>query len=241
MMHSVESEVFGPLPKDTENAIIACEYMVKRKRNVLTKMERKTELTENEKIKIGAEYDFIKNVEHLIKAFKRTFHASLGKLPPCDLDYEEAILGALMLHSIDGQDSALGKGVGPAPIKSIRSFLKPEHFYMAAHEIIYTTILELFDAGQPIDMRAVKDRLRKKGQLEVIGGAYKLADLTSKVSSSASMDYWGRVLVEFAMKRELIMVCSDSLNKLFDDTEDVFNIIDGIKEAFEKVEGWKKK
>ena len=225
-----DTEVFGPLPRDTDNAIVSIEYMIKRKRKVLQGMDSKTELSENEKIKIGAEYDFIKNVERLIQAFKRTFHANLGKIPPCDLDYEEAILGALMLQSIDG--------VQEAPIKQVKSFLDPEHFYSEAHSIIYRAIIDLFNAGQPIDMRTVKDRLRKTGQLEAIGGPYKLAELTDKVSSASSMDYWGRVLVDFAIKRQLILVCSGLLHKLYDFETDPHDLLDEAKEEFKNIDGW---
>lgn len=231
-------EIFGPLPRDTENAITVIEYQIRRKRKALATMDRKLELSENEKIKIGNEYDFINSVERLIKAFRRTFHANLGKIPPCDLDYEEAILGALMLHSIDGQDSSLGRGIGQAAIHQVKSFLLPEHFYMEAHKIIYRAIIDLFKAGQTFDIMGVKDRLRKTGQLEAIGGASRLVELISKVSSAANLEVWGRILLEFAGKRALITVAADTLHKCFDDPEDVFDILDNLETEIKTIKSW---
>lgn len=226
------------LPRETDNAIQTLEYLIRRKRNTLNNASQKTELSENEKIKIGTELDFIVNVERLIRAFKKTFHAQLGKVPPCDISTEEAILGALLLDTRDGVDSKLGKGTGPAPINAVKDILKPEHFYRDEHQRIYRAILHQMSQGEPMDMVAIKNRLRKTGELEVIGGAYRLAELTANVSSAASIEYWAREVIEYAMKREIIMVCADVLHFCYEDGSDPHEGHGKLKEADKKIDSW---
>ena len=70
-------------------------------------------------------------------------------------------------------------------LTAVVEFLRPEHFYSEQHKEIYSAITDLFKASEPVDMRTVVAQLRKNAKLEIIGGAYYIAELTSKVSSSA--------------------------------------------------------
>ncbi len=134
----------------------------------------------------------------------------LGKIPPSAIDLEEAVLGAIMLEK--------------NAIIEVGGFLKVEHFYSEPHQIIYQAILDLFAAGNPIDMRSVFAELRKSGKVEVIGGASYIAELTSKVSSAANIEYHCRIIVELAIKRSLILIASEIQNEAYDDTVDVFDL-----------------
>ena len=118
----------------------------------------------------------------------------LGKLPPQALDLEEAVLGALMLEK--------------NALTAVIEFLRPEHFYTEQHKEIYQAITDLFKASEPVDMRTVVAQLRKNGRLEVVGGAYYIAELTSRVSSAANIEYHARIIIEMAIKRELIQISS---------------------------------
>src|SRR5215211_6240675 len=102
------------------------------------------------------------------KLIPRDITESLGKLPPQALDLEEAVLGALMLEK--------------NALNAVVEFLTPDHFYKDSHKEIYTAILDLFKDSEPVDMRTVVHQLRKNGKLELIGGAYYVAELTAKVS-----------------------------------------------------------
>lgn len=146
------------------------------------------------------------------KLVVRDITDSLGKLPPQALDLEEAILGALMLEK--------------NAIVEVASSLRPDHFYDESHRTIYESIISLFSAGEKIDMRTVVNAVRKAGKLELVGGAYKIVELTSKVSSAANIEYHTRILIEFAMKRSLIMLASEVHHEAYEDTIDVFNIIE---------------
>lgn len=212
------------LPKDVDNAIRVIEFEMRRKKQALAAIESKTEPSENERIKVGRERDFMLNVGRLIEAFKRTFHANLGQIPPCDLDLEMAILGALMLERF--------------AIQQVQSFLLPEHFYKEGHSHIYTCILEANKQGENPNMITVKNILRKKGWLELVGGAHYLAVLTSNVSSAASVDYHSRAIVEYAMRRQMIMVCSQVLRNAYDDTNDTIELLESARDQINECFTW---
>lgn len=228
-------EIAEKLPKDVDNAIRVIEFEMRRKKQALAVIEAKTEPSENERIKVGRERDFMQNVNRLIEAFKRTFHAHLGKVPPSDPDLEFSVLGALMLET---REASRQPGMGALPIEQVESFLKPEHFYREGNAIIYEAILGLHRQNQPIDMISVKNSLRKSGKLELVGGPFYLAEATSRVSSAASVDYHGRVLVEFAIKRQLIMICSQVLRNAYDDTNDVFELLDSARDQINECYTW---
>ncbi|MCA6431160.1 MAG: replicative DNA helicase, partial [Cytophagales bacterium] len=142
---------------------------------------------------------------------------SLGKLPPQALDLEESILGALMLER--------------NALTAVVDFLRPEHFYKEQHKAIYEAIIDLFTASDPVDMRTVVMQMRKNGTLEVAGGAYVIAELTSKVSSAANIEYHARKVIELAIKRNLISIASRLHHDAFEDTNDVFELLDRAERA----------
>ena len=142
----------------------------------------------------------------------RDISESLGKLPPQAPDLEEAILGALMLEK--------------KALTDVVEFLRPEHFYSDQHKEIYTSIIDLFKSSEPVDMRTVVAQLRKNGKLEIVGGAYYIAELTSKVSSAANIEYHARIIIEMAIKRDLIQIASQVHHEAYEDTTDVFELLD---------------
>ena len=101
-------------------------------------------------------------VSNKSKLLPRDISESVGKLPPQALDLEEAVLGALMLEK--------------SALNAVVEFLKPEHFYSEAHKEIYNAIIQLFKSSEPVDMRTVVNELRKEGKVELVGGAYYIAE-----------------------------------------------------------------
>lgn len=138
--------------------------------------------------------------------------SSLGKLPPQNLEAEEAVLGALMLE----------KG----SLTIVLEILRPDSFYKEAHRIIYETILTLDSKGDPVDLLTVTNALRKSSQLDFVGGPYYLVELTQKVSSAANLEFHSRIVSENAIKRELIKISSEITRDSFDYTTDVFDLLD---------------
>ncbi len=145
------------------------------------------------------------------KLIPRDISESLGKLPPQALDLEEMVLGGILLEM-------------PALLKVI-DYLKPDHFYSDQHKTIYEAVLDLHAEGKPYNMKMVGYQLRRVGKIEVIGGVVYLAELTSKLSSAANIEYHARVIMEMAMKRQLIQLASEIHHNAYEDTNDVFEIL----------------
>ncbi len=134
-----------------------------------------------------------------------------GRLQPQARELEEAVLGALMLE----KDA----------YSVISEILKPECFYEKAHELIYASIVDLALSQRPIDMLTVTDQLKKRGDLEQVGGPFYITQLTSKVASSAHIEYHARIIAQKYLARELISFTSLIQREAFDDTVDVDDLM----------------
>lgn len=148
---------------------------------------------------------------------KGGFLGSINKMLPQAIELEEAVLGALMLE----KDA----------ITDVIDILKPETFYRPPHQEIFRAIRSLFEESEPIDILTVKQKLQASGKLEFAGGAYVIAELTSKVNSSANIEYHSRLLVQYAMKRDIIAVADRMGSAAFEDSSDVFSLLDEMEKA----------
>ncbi|MCK5535557.1 MAG: replicative DNA helicase, partial [Bacteroidales bacterium] len=148
----------------------------------------------------------------------------LGKIPPQALELEEIVLGALMIE-------------GDAIIQ-VADILTSDSFYKEAHQHIYRAILKLSESHEPIDLMTVLEKLRKEETLEEIGGPQYLAELTSRVNSSAHIEYHARIIAQKYIQRELIRISSEIQNKAFDSSTDVDDLLDfSEKELFDLAYG----
>lgn len=145
----------------------------------------------------------------------------MGKIPPQALDVEQAVLGALLLEK-----NALHR---------ISDLLRPEMFYDDRHKVVFESILRLFQTSAPIDILTVKDDLRKNGTLEQAGGAFFLAELTAKVASAANIEYHARVIAEKYILRELIRISDGVIRDAYDETTDVFDLLDKAEQSLFEV------
>lgn len=147
--------------------------------------------------------------------------ASMGKLPPQALELEEAVLGALMIE----KDA----------LNAVIDILKADSFYKEAHQRIYHAIITLFTNSEPIDLLTVTTQLRQLGELEIVGGAQYITALTTKINSAANIEYHARVVAQSAMKREMITVASKILQDAYEDTTDVFTLLDAVEQSLFKI------
>lgn len=138
--------------------------------------------------------------------------SSLGKLPPQAIDLEEAVLGALMLE----KDA----------LSSVIDILKPNVFYRDSHQKIFQAIRTLFEKTSPVDILTVTAQLRLQGELEMIGGAYYITELTNRVASAANIEYHSRIIIQKYLQRELIRISTDIINSAYEDTSDVLELLD---------------
>ena len=141
----------------------------------------------------------------------------LGKLPPQALDLEESVLGALMLEK--------------EALTNIIDILKPENFYKDAHKEIYQAIIDLFNNSQPIDLLTVTNQLKKNGTLDIVGGSYYITKLTTRVNSASNIEFHSRIILEQSIKRELINISSKVQKDAYEDTIDVFDLLDQTEQS----------
>ncbi|MCE7060404.1 replicative DNA helicase [Dyadobacter sp. CY343] len=141
---------------------------------------------------------------------------NISKLPPQAVDMEEAVLGALMIE----KDA----------LTAVADILRPDSFYKESHIRIYSAIITLFADSEPIDMLTVTAKLRSTGELEMIGGATYIMQLTSKVNSAANIEFHARIISQAYIKRELIKIASEIQRDAFEETTDVFMLLDKMEQ-----------
>jgi replicative DNA helicase len=139
---------------------------------------------------------------------------SLGKLPPQAVELEEAVLGAIMLE----RDA----------LPQVLEILTPDDFYKDKHHEVFQSCINLFANHQPIDIKTVCHQLRKDGKLEMVGGAFEVTGLTTKVNSAANVAYHARIIKEMSMKRTMIRLASEMQREAYEDTKDVFKLLEKI-------------
>ncbi|MFN8278296.1 MAG: replicative DNA helicase [Chitinophagales bacterium] len=135
-----------------------------------------------------------------------------GKLPPQARDFEEAVLGGVMIES--------------KAIDDVIDILHEDSFYVEAHQKIYRAIRMLYAGEHPIDLLTVCEQLKKNGHLDEVGGAYFVAQLTNKVGSAANIEYHARIIAQKYIQRELIHSSSQTIRDAYEDTTDVFELLD---------------
>lgn len=136
-----------------------------------------------------------------------------GKIPPQAPELEEAVLGAVMLE----------KDKLAEVLEIVQS---PECFYVDANQKIYGAIRRLFDKGLPVDLLTVTEELRKSNELEIVGGAYQISRMTMSVISSAHVEAHARIIMEKFVQRELIRISGQIINEAYEDSTDVFDLLD---------------
>lgn len=138
--------------------------------------------------------------------------APAGRIPPQAVHVEQSVLGALLIEK-----EAIPRAV---------EILAPESFYTARHNKIYNSILSLFERGNPVDLITLTDELKRRGELEEVGGAYYISELTAQVASAANVEYHSRIIAEKALLRGMIETMTDVIGKAYDPAADAFELLD---------------
>lgn len=140
-----------------------------------------------------------------------------GKMQPQAIELEELVLGALMLEK-----SAVNTAI---------EILSAEMFYKDAHAKIFSAIFDLFNNSEAIDIATVTNKLRSKGELELVGGPYYVTQLTSNITSAANIEFHARIIAQKFIQRELIRISSNIYRDALEDTSDVFDLLDDAESS----------
>lgn len=140
-----------------------------------------------------------------------------GKVQPQALPLEEAVLGAIMLD----KDA----------LAVVLDILRSDSFYLDGHKMIFKAMLRLFEKSRPIDLLTVMEELKKAGELEQAGGPAYLAELTERVASAANIEYHARIIAQKYIQRELIRTSTQVIRDAYEDTTDVFELLDSAEQG----------
>ena len=136
---------------------------------------------------------------------------------PQALEAEQAVLGS-MLTSKEAVSKAM-------------QWVSAGQFYKDAHVRIFSCMVNLFEKGEPIDAVSVVDRLKKKKDLESVGGAYYITGLAESVPTTANVEYYAKIVLEKHTLRRLIQVSHEVSKEAFEDAQDVDDILDSAESA----------
>ena len=137
--------------------------------------------------------------------------------PPHSREAEESVLGAVLLS----EDA----------VNEVMDRIHPEDFYVPAHQAIFEGMRELFDTSQPIDAVTTSEVLRRKGELEKIGGVAYLTRLVDVVPSTSNIVYYAGIVEEHAKRRELIRAGGTVTDIAFDIDEEIASVLDRAEQT----------
>ena len=147
----------------------------------------------------------------------------LGKVPPHDIEAEQAIIGS-MLTDKDAVISAI-------------EVLKEEDFYREDNRAIYSAILNLYNRAEPIDIITVKAELEAIGKFQQVGGLEYLAELPEKVPTTANASKYIKIVEEKSLLRNLLKTANEIIELGYNPTEDVEDIMDSAeKKIFDLIQ-----
>jgi replicative DNA helicase len=136
----------------------------------------------------------------------------LDKLPPQNLEAEQSVLGAILIDN-----DALPRTL---------EILDHEDFYKLSHRKIFHAMSELFDRNEPIDLITLTDYLKKKDELEGIGGISYLSSLVNMVPTAANIRYHSHIVRERALVRSLLRSANEIASKVYEDNLDAEDLVD---------------
>ena len=139
-----------------------------------------------------------------------------GKVPPQSRELEEAVLGAVMLER--------------AAFDVVMNILKPECFYVESHQTVFRAIVQLDTDNKPSDLLTVVEELKTMEMLDAVGGPYFISKLTNAVVSAANIEAHARIVQEKFIQRELIRISTEIITDAYDDSTDVFDLLDSAEQ-----------
>ncbi len=142
----------------------------------------------------------------------RSHSPPASRIPPQATEVEQSVLGAMLI-----EHAAIARAI---------EVLVPDAFYHPKHEKIYHAILHLFEEGSPVDLITLTEELRRRDELEGVGGAYYLTELTTRVASAANVEYHARIIAEKALLRKLIGTMTQRIADAYESSADAFELLD---------------
>jgi len=138
--------------------------------------------------------------------------AQLRKLPPQNLEAEQAVLGAVLIDN-------------ESVVKALE-VLRDEDFYRESHRVIFRAMLELSGRGEAIDLVTLAELLKAQDRLEKVGGAAYLAQLTEVIPTAANLRHHAQIVRRKAVTRDLIHAATEIAERGYQETDRVEELLD---------------
>lgn len=138
--------------------------------------------------------------------------SNMGRVPPHSLEAERSVLGSMLLEK-----EAIIAGT---------EIIKEDDFYYDAHRVIYEAITSIYSRDEPVDLITLSEELKKKNQLESIGGTSYLGELSDEIATTANIRYYCDIVEEKSILRRLIKASNEIIAKGYDGDEEIGNIIE---------------
>ena len=138
-------------------------------------------------------------------------------------ELEEAVIGACLIEQ--------------EALPLIADKLRPEMFYDDHHQLIFAALMAMYHAGKKIDILTVKEELARRGNLDAIGGPYAIVQLSSKVASSAHIEYHAQIIHQKYLAHEMVVGFNKLLTCAMDETIDIDDTLIDAHNLLDRLEG----
>ncbi|MBI4041941.1 MAG: replicative DNA helicase [Deltaproteobacteria bacterium] len=144
-------------------------------------------------------------------------NSSIQKLPPQNLEAEQAVLGSVLLDN-----DALYRSL---------DYVRPDDFYRAAHQHIFQSFVDLAESSEPVDLVTLTNHLKSKDLLGTMGGSAYLTQLVESVPTSANVQYYAKIVREKAILRKIISAATEIVAKGYEEHASVDDFLDYAETA----------
>ncbi len=146
----------------------------------------------------------------------------LGMQLPQAEDIENVVIGAIIIDN--------------DAFNQVKDILIPESFYNPKNARIYSAAANINKRNESIDLLTITQELKKTNELEIIGGAWYISQLTNRVAGAANIEFHARIVAQKYIQRELIRISTLTINSAYQESSDVFDMIDELKSSLTKIE-----
>src|SRR5204862_4085663 len=140
----------------------------------------------------------------------------IHRTPPNSVEAEQGVLGSMLISPREIIAECVEK-------------INENYFYVPAHQTIYTVLVELWNAGQGIDLITFTQVLRDRNLLETVGGASAVTSLFTFVPTAANVTYYLEIVRDKYILRQIIAACTESVRRSFEEQDEVHNLLDEVE------------
>lgn len=136
----------------------------------------------------------------------------LDKLPPQNIEAEQSILGAILIDN-DALPRAL-------------EIIDIDDFYRQSHRMIFNAMVELFEKNEPIDLITITDCLKRREEIDAVGGVSYLSSLVNMIPTAANIKYHSKIVRERALLRGLLRSANEIASRVYEDNFEAEELVD---------------